>query len=201
MSFEQQFAEGIGYRKHFDPDFKLDDAEKRLLEKTFLQTSKKAMQEPFFSIRQGVCSEAATYAADNSVAPFNYQCLADSHTFLRACLDQKFLDERYMTLTVGDVSYNGNRLFNATRHTIEECVKVGISTADTPRFHVWLTLVDMTIIDLTIVNQLVASDYLPTPVASEQWLNVWRPERKGKFDYHPVLIDDDFLSRLQKRPH
>jgi len=203
MSFEEKFTLGIEYRKRFDPAFRLDDNARRLLQKTFTETSEKAMNEPFFSIRQGVCSEAAKYAANNSVEPYAYQCLADSHTFLMACLDQKFLDERYMTLTVGDVSFDGESLFKTTRQTIEDCVANGISTVDQPGFHVWLTLVDMTIIDLTIVRMLAGERKLraPDPHAPEQWLNVWRPERKGRFDYHPILIDDDFLYRLQKRTH
>lgn len=201
MSFEQKIAQGIEYRQHFEPELKLDEKTTRLLENLFVQTSKKAMQEPFFSIRQGVCSHAANYAADNSVEPFAYQCLADSHTFLQSCLDQKFLDDRYMTLTVGDISFDGERLFNATQQTIEDCVASGISTVDQPRFHVWLTLVDMTVIDLTIVNQLVVLNRLPIPTAPDKWLNVWRPERKGRFDYHPILIDDNFLSRLQRSVH
>ncbi|MFK7860231.1 MAG: hypothetical protein AB8B64_15530 [Granulosicoccus sp.] len=201
MSFEEKFTQGIEYRKHFDPEFKLDEDARNLLAHTFKQTSKKAMQEPFFSIRQGICSEATKYAADNSVEPFAYQCLADSHTFLQACLEQGFVDERYMTLTVGDVTFEGQRLFNSTRQTIEDCVSMGISTIDTPKFHVWLTLVDMTIIDLTIVSQLLVDKRLPKPESPDQWLNVWRPERKGKYEYHPILVDDDFLVRLQKRPH
>ncbi|MFK7995384.1 MAG: hypothetical protein AB8B87_14680 [Granulosicoccus sp.] len=201
MSFEQKFTQGIEYRQHFDPDFYLDDDARNLLEQTFVNTSQKAMQEPFRSIRLGICAEAAKYAADNSVEPFSYQSLADSHTFLQACLDQKFLDERYMTLTVGDVSFDGEKLFNATRQTIQHCVAEGISTVDEPEFHVWLTLVDMTVIDLTIISHLIKQTRLPTPASMEQWLNVWRPERRGRFDYHPILIDDSFLSRLQKPAH
>lgn len=201
MTFEQQFTQGIEYRSQFDPSFNLDERAKVLLESTFSQTSEKAMKEPFFSIRQGVCSKAIEYASNNSVAPFSYQCLADSHTFLRACIDNKFLDEKYMTLTVGDVSFEGSKLFNTNRHAVEECVRNGISTADTPKFHVWLTLVDMTVIDLTIVNHLIANKRLPTPIKPAEWLNVWRPDRKGRFDYHPLLIDDEFLSRFQRPAH
>lgn len=201
MTFEQQFAQGIEYKSKFDPSFSLDEPSRALLESTFSQTSEKAMQEPFFSIRQGVCAKAIDYASENSVTPFSYQCLADCHTFLRACIDNKFLNEKYMTLTVGDVSFEGNKLFNTSRYAIEECVQNGISTADTPRFHVWLTLVDMTVIDLTIVTYLMAMNRLPTPARPAQWLNVWRPDRKGRFDYHPILIDDEFLSRFIRQAH
>lgn len=203
MSFEQQFTHGIAYRAHFDAAFTLDDDASRLLKDTFTKTSGKAMEEPFFSIRQAVCSHATTYASEHSGAHFAYQCLADSHTFLRACLEHKVVNPLYMTLTVGDVSLDGKRLFNASRETISTAVDQGISTIDTPKFHVWLTLADMTVIDLTIVRQLVASGAIPEP-SSEQdasWLTVWREERKGRFDYHPILIDDDFLSRLQRPAH
>lgn len=201
VTFAQEFTQGIENRKHFDPEFELDNDGKRLLESTFVQTSEKAMQEPFFSIRQGVCFEAAKYAGDNRVEPYAYQCLADSHTFLQACLEQKFLDKNYMTLTVGDVSFEGDRLFNTDQQTIESCIATGISTVDEPEFHVWLTLVDMTVIDLTIVSQLINLKRLPVPAESGQYLQVWHPERAGKFNYHPILIDDDFLSKLQKQSH
>ncbi len=201
MSFEHQFTHGIAYRAHFDPSFKLDDEASRVLENTFAQTSSKAMEEPFFSIRQSVCSQAAIYAADQASAHFAYQCLADSHTFLQACLEHNIVNPRYMTLTVGDVSLDGQRLFNASRTTIGTAVEKGISTADEPTFHVWLTLADMTVIDLTLVRQLAASGKLPEPADADAWLTVWRQERKGRFDYHPILIDDDFLSRLQRPSH
>ena len=201
MSFEQQFTQGIEYRSHFDSSFTLDEQSQKLLESTFSKTSEKAMQEPFFSLRQSLCSHAIEYASENRTQSYSYQCLADSHTFLRACIEQKFVREKYMTLTVGDVSLDGERLFGVTRSTLQECVAQGISTADNPRFHVWLTLADMSVVDLTIMSQLISLGKLPEPSAREQWLNVWRAERKGRFDYHPVLIDDDFLSRLIKPAH
>lgn len=201
MTFEQQFTRGIEYRTHFDPDFKLDEKAQATLEKTFSRTSERALEEPFFSIRQKVCALAQTYAADNSVQPYAYQCLADSHTFLAACLEQGIVDKRYMTLTIGDISVDGHRLYDVSRDTLRSAVETSISTFDEPAFHVWLTLVDMTVIDLTIVNQLTSAQKTSASKLPEQWLNVWRPERRGRFDYHPILIDDDFLSRLQRPAH
>jgi hypothetical protein len=99
------------------------------------------------------------------------------------------------------VSFDGKKLFNVTRDTIAETVSDGISTIDAQRFHVWLTLVDMTVIDLTINQQLLSLNKIALPQQKSQWLNVWQPERPGKFDYHPILIDDEFLKRLQRRPH
>ena len=201
MTFEQQFTRGIEYRTHFDPDFKLDEKAKAQLEATFSKTSEQALQEPFFSIRQKICSLAQIYAADNSAKPFAYQCLADSHTFLTACLQQGIVDKRYMTLTIGDVSVDGQRLYDVSRETLRSAVATSISTFEEPAFHVWLTLVDMTVIDLTIVSQLIGLQLMPAAENSEQSLTVWRPERRGRLDYHPVLIDDDFLSRLQRSAH
>lgn len=201
MTFEQQFTRGIEYRAHFDSDFKLDEKAQAKLVDTFSRTSERALEEPFFSIRQKICSLAETYAADNSVKPFAYQCLADSHTFLTACLEQGIVDKRYMTLTIGDISVDGQRLYNVSRETLRSAVGTSISTFDEPKFHVWLTLVDMTVIDLTIVKQLISEHNTSAPEIPEKWLNVWRPERCGKFDYHPILIDDDFLSRLQRPAH
>ena len=201
MSFERQFSLGIKYRSRFDPLFTLDEPSRALLENTFERTRDRAMEEPFFGIRQAICEQAIAYAADTSIPSYAYQCLADSHTFLSACLQQKLIDKRYMTLTVGDVSFDGQRLFGVTRESIEDCVCTGISTTDKPRFHVWLTLVDMTVIDLTVVRQLIELQLLPVPTEPVQWLNIWRAERMGRFNYHPMLIDDDFLMRLQRPAH
>ena len=201
MSFSEEFVRGISYRSHFDSAFKIDANSARVLERAFDSTSAKAMEEPFFSIRQQVCSLAQVYAADNHVAPYSYQCLADSHTFLNACLTQRIVNEKYMTLTVGDVSFDGQKLFDSSRSSLELAVAQGISTQDKPLFHVWLTLADMTIVDLTIINQLVSLNQIRTPASDDEWLHVWRAERKGRFDYHPMLVDDDFLSRLQRPAH
>ena len=198
MSFSKEFVRSISYRSRFDPAFSIDAHSARVLEATFNSTSAQAMEEPFFSIRQKVCSLAQVYAADNDVESYPYQCLADSHTFLNACLTQRIVNEKYMTLTVGDVSFNGQKLFDVSHGTLESAVAQGISTKDKQRFHVWLTLADMTIVDLTIINQLVSLNQIRTPASDEEWLNVWRAERKGRFDYHPMLVDDDFLSRLQR---
>lgn len=198
MSFEKRFTQSIEFRSHFDAQFKLDGTAMQLLEKTFKQTSEKALQEPFFSIRQTICALAKDYASDNSVTPYSYQCLADSHVFLRACIDQKAVNEKYMTLTVGDVSFKGKKLFDASRQTMKSVVANGISTKDKQLFHVWLTLADMSVVDLTIINQLTIKGLLQESDSNNQLLNVWRSERKGDFEYHPLLVDDDFLSRLQK---
>ncbi|MDC0434102.1 hypothetical protein OAM69_00480 [bacterium] len=201
MSFSEEFVRSISYRSHFDSAFKIDEDSARVLERTFEDTSARALEEPFFGIRQTVCALAQVYAADNETAPYPYQCLADSHTFLNACLAQKIVNEKYMTLTVGDVSFDGQKLFDVSRSTLESAVAQGISTQDKPRFHVWLTLADMTIVDLTIINQLASLLHICAPSSDNELLNVWRTERKGRFDYHPMLVDDDFLSRLQRAAH
>lgn len=201
MSYEQQFTQGIENLIHFDSRFSLDEPARELLEKTFRRTSEKALEEPYFGIRQQVCLEAARYAGNNLVDAFAYQCLADSHTFLEASVQQRLVHKNYMTLTIGDVSFDGKPLFNATQATLQSCVSDGISTGDRQRFHVWLTLADMTVIDLSIVAYLVEHQLLSEPVRSEDWLNVWRAERQGRFDYHPLLIDDAFLSRLRRPAH
>lgn len=201
MSFTEQVVDSIGYRGHFDPNFHLDEEIAQILEQTFKNTAAKSMQEPFFSIRQRVCSLAQTFAADQSAEAFSYQCLADSHTFLQACLKEREVKEQYMTLTVGDISFDGKKLFGTSRQTLQQAVETGISTRDTPKFHVWLTLVDMTVIDLTIALYLIKTEHIEPPTSDDQWLTVWRPERKGRLDYHPMLIDDKFLSRLQRPAH
>lgn len=201
MSFEKHFTQSIEFRAHFDAQFRLNSEAIQLLEKTFRQTSENAMLEPFFSIRQGLCTLAQEFASNNSVAPYSYQCLADSHVFLQACIDQNVIGEKYMNLTVGDVSFKGEKLFNATRDTIESAVSNGISTIEKPLFHVWLTLSDLTVIDLTIINHLITRGVVEEPAYSDQFINVWRPERKGDYEYHPVLVDDDFIVRLQKPVH
>lgn len=201
MSFAKQFTKGIEFRTQFDENFSLNLQDMKLLESMFVKTSGQAMDEPFFSLRQKICRLAQTYAADRSTKSFAYQCLADSHTFLQACIDQRIIDERYMTLTVGDVSYSNKRLYGASRETINLAIKHGISTRDKQQFHVWLTLADMTVVDLTINSQLTESGTKTRQEFDAQPLNVWRPERCGKFNYHPVLIDDDFLKRLQRPCH
>jgi|GEM_PF-1913272 len=201
MSFSQEFVQGISFRNTFDPGFSIDDQGTRVLENTFADTAARAMEEPFFGIRQNLCNLAIDYASDTRIEPYSYKCLADSHTFLQACLEGGAINPGYMTLTVGDVSFNGKKVFNASRDSIASAVSDGISTADEQRFHVWLTLVDMTVIDLTIVRQLLTMQKISTPKRAEQWLNVWRTERRGRFDYHPLLIDDNFLARLQRAAH
>lgn len=201
MSFEKHFTQSIEFRTRFDAHFTIDEPAIELLEGTFRRTRERAMQEPFFSIRQGICALAQEYAADTSVDAYSYQCLADCHVFLRACIEQKIVHEKYMTLTVGDVSYRGSRLFGATRETMEQVVANGISTQDVPLFHVWLTLADMTVIDLTIMDQLARKGFLDGPADKVQKLNVWSPGNPGKFVYHPILVDDEFIKRLQKPLH
>lgn len=198
MSFEEQFTNSIEFRTHFDPHFVIEKNACDLLEATFRNTSEKAMQEPFFSIRQQVCSLAKTYDQQNSSASYSYQCLADSHVFLRACIEQKVVNEKYMTLTVGDVSYRGKRLFGTSRTTLQSTIASGICTQEKPLFHVWLTLADMTVIDFSILKHVCEYNIKETMPDTEQRVTIWRPERKGDFDYHPVLVDDDFLSRLRR---
>lgn len=198
MSFEKNFVQGIEFRSHFDAQFSLDTDARMLLEATFQKTNDQAMQEPFFSIRQQVCALAKVYADQKEVRPFTYQCLADCHVFLQACVEQEVVQEKYMTLTVGDVTFKNTRLFNTSRNTIQNAIATGISTKDVPQFHVWLTLADMTVIDFSISRYLSASGIEEKRHTPCQSPTIWRPDRKRDINYLPVLVDDGFLYRLQK---
>jgi hypothetical protein len=198
MSFEKSFVQGIEFRSHFDAQFSLDTDACMLLEATFEKTNDQAMQEPFFSIRQQVCAHAKVFADQKEVKPFAYQCLADCHVFLEACIKHEVVQKKYMTLTVGDVTFKDTRLFNTTRNTLQNAITTGISTQDVPQFHVWLTLADMTVIDFSINRYLNASDIDAKPHAARQSPTIWRPDCKRDINYLPVLVDDDFLYRLQK---
>lgn len=201
MSIEKQFTESIAFRTQLDKHFDLDANACDVLESTFRKTCSRAMQEPFFSIRQRVCSLAKSFGDASSAPPYPYQCLADSHVFLNACIAEAAVQEKYLTLTVGDVSYHGELLFNTTRNTLQETIATGISTEDKPKFHVWLTLADMTIIDFSILNIVSAGAESASDCKLNQGVNIWRPERKGPLEYHPLLVDDEFLKRLQKPSH
>lgn len=198
MSFEKQFTNSIEFRTSFDSQFTLSAQACALLESTFRKTNEQAMQEPFFSIRLQVCSLATSYAKQACVDAYAYRCLADSHVFLNACIEQQAIQSKYMTLTIGDVSFQGRKLFNTSRSTLLDAVANGISTQDDPVFHAWLTLADMTVIDFTIVEHLHRAGICHSPEEPGQQLTIWRPERKGLLDYHPILVDDDLLKRLQK---
>ncbi|MFK7892731.1 MAG: hypothetical protein AB8B63_18100 [Granulosicoccus sp.] len=201
MSIEKQFTESIAFRTQFDKHFDLDADACEVLESTFRKTCDQAMQEPFFSIRQNVCTLAKSFADDNTAPAYSYQCLADSHVFLNACIAQAVVQEKYLTLTVGDVAYRGESLFNTTRTTLHDAIASGISTEDKPRFHVWLTLADMTIIDFSILTVLGSGAHAALGGKSNQGVNIWRPERKGPLEYYPLLVDDEFLARLQRPSH
>lgn len=201
VSLEKNFIDSIKFRTQFDEQFSISKATCKLLETQYKETSQQAMQEPFFSIRQNICTLANSYAANNSANAYTYKCLADSHVFLRACVEQNAVKEKYMNLTIGDVSFRGQPLFNTTRSIIQNVVDDGISTRDNPRFHVWLTLADMTIIDFTINDYLAQQKQAEDSIPNISPVSVWRPERQAGLSYHPLLVDDAFLTRLQSPAH
>lgn len=100
-----------------------------------------------------------------------------------------------LRLTVGNILYKGNNIYQLNKKKLKEIVKEGHALTKSLDLHVWLTASDMTVYDLTIIPTLKELGYgMQSDEISEY--KVWNQDDKKGFDYVPLLVDDKFSRRV-----
>lgn len=98
-----------------------------------------------------------------------------------------------MAVTIGNVHYKGQNIYNVSKSALKRILNVGHNTNEKLNVHVWLTLDNMTVFDLTILSSLAAMEIMPPLQEEESPVLVWREDSPGEFNYEPLLIHNAFF--------
>ena len=98
-------------------------------------------------------------------------------------------------VTIGNVYFKGENLYKLTKSKLLSILDSGNATNESINVHVWLTWDNMTVVDPTIVSTLLEREKLnPKEVHSK--VLIWKQEKPGDYEYEPILVDNDFLSKI-----
>jgi hypothetical protein len=102
-----------------------------------------------------------------------------------------------LCITVGNVIYKGDNLYNLTKDGLRGIIEKGPSAIGSLDLHVWLTLEDMTVIDLSIIPTLVHRGELPESALADPIL-FWHEGMDSDFEYQPILVDNGFMYKVDR---
>lgn len=104
----------------------------------------------------------------------------------------------WLLLTVGEVKYKQESVYDITQSKVEDCVRRGFQPNEALGVHVWLTLEDMTIFDLTIMASLLRLGWISKAEYDARPVIIGKPEELQDFVFVPYLVDNDFVAKVDR---
>lgn len=126
------------------------------------------------------------------------KCHAVSHDALFQAVMSKEYTEEEVSLTIGDVAFDGKWLYNVDEESVAEIIKAGVQVDKTLDCHVWLTYRSNHVFDMSILFNLERRGQWR--IGPSQWPVVyWNDlgeKAKWRLQYKPIIVDNDFLYRV-----
>lgn len=129
-------------------------------------------------------------------SPFKiaHACHSVSHAFRHNFRSLPEVGQAFeLAITVGNVYYRGENIYQASRNSIQELIQRGPRSGEELPVHVWLTLEDMTVLDLTVLASL---RYHGRYDGENEGMLVWNESDPGDFRFEPLLVDNLFATRV-----
>jgi hypothetical protein len=123
-------------------------------------------------------------------------------------------DDNEISVTIGDVSFKGNKLYNLNKEKLRHILQEGQKDNSYPiDVHAWITYKSIYVFDPVIklnlarrklipptkdsfVSWVVHRELIPRHLDMKDCLLSWNDNNKQELDYHPLLIDNDFSHRV-----
>ncbi|EKF74514.1 hypothetical protein A11A3_07805 [Alcanivorax hongdengensis A-11-3] len=196
MSYLSQFVASLRFLEEFNEEYKAGAPDEDTL-RDVLSELESRHDDPLYndvlaairSLSKGVL---AKYRKEDVVN----KCHAVSQSLWETCANI-FPPEVRLNITVGNVFYKGNNLYNLTKDSLREIIKQGPAAVGSLDVHVWLTLEEMTVIDLSIIPTLVHRGELPESALADPIL-FWREGIESDFEFQPILVDNEFMHRVDR---
>ena len=109
----------------------------------------------------------------------------------------KFAEGFALSVTVGNVSYKNEFLYETSKEEIASILLKG-RTREVLNVHVWLTLENMTIIDPSINFTLAKRGKIKEKVLRRSPVRIINPGEKTDFKYFPMLVDNEFAHTVDE---
>lgn len=125
-------------------------------------------------------------------------CHSVSQQFFEGCQGVGFAEQCGLAITVGNVEYNGKKVYPTSREHVAKTLEEGFSPDKPLDLHVWITTVNMFVIDLTIIPTLVAKGVAKPKDFKGSEVLVAKNGVKKNLRYRPILHDDGFMYKVDR---
>lgn len=136
----------------------------------------------FFLAKTGTSNEIAN------------NCHSISHSF-RETVEKNYGNAFPLSITIGNVFYKNENIYNLSKSSLKKILNEGVCLDKPLSVHVWLTLDDMTVVDLSIISTLIRRGEVTESEFASLAL-IWTEENPGDFWFEPILVDNDFFSKV-----
>lgn len=102
-----------------------------------------------------------------------------------------------LAITIGNIFYKGDCVYNVSETVIKRILNEGVISDKPLDVHVWLTLENMSVIDPTFLCTLAVRNIDISPYGASPVL-VWNENIPSDFRYEPILVDNDFYSKVDR---
>jgi hypothetical protein len=190
-SYLEQFIESMRYLEFFQSDSMPDYAEIR---RALLGFQSAANAEMYRGLLEEVLLPLGASFLANSPFKVANSCHSVSHAFRHSFRNLPSVGEVFeLAITVGNVSYRGENIYQASRDRIRDLIMQGPRDGEDLPVHVWLTVEDMTVLDLTILASLRHRGQYE---GHSEGMLVWKANDPGDFLFEPLLVDNLFATRV-----
>ncbi|MFC1672650.1 hypothetical protein ACFL12_00720 [Pseudomonadota bacterium] len=198
MNYLDQFIDALKFLTKFNKEYRdmnPDFEETRQILSSF---QKATNEDTYINFRKFIKDFSEAFIQKIPEEHVINKCHAASYSFWSAFQNLEYSDAFSIQITVGNVFYKGENIYNLSKGNLTKIINKGPSRDEALDAHVWVTLEDMTVIDLTIIPTLVHRGLLPKSELDTGRVLIWRECDKSDYSYQPILVDNDFTQRVDE---
>lgn len=195
MEYLKQYVSSLKYLEEFSEEYRKKGNNFEAVEKELLENCSTENENRNSRIRARI--EEITNSYVKTVPPENLinNCHVITYDFYQQFI--KGYGAKHIDITIGNSYYQGKSRYNLSKQKLKTIINQGFQPDKELPVHVWLTLDDMTVFDLTIIPTLIAKGELNLNEVTNHVL-VWRENTISDFHFEPLLVDNDFIGRVEK---
>lgn len=189
-----QFVEGLRFLHELYPQYNPNFDQVR---ENLLSNQRPELAETYRKVVR-VVKECASRQITNEggYAAVARRCHAVSDGFLRTWKTTKFSEAVEISITVGNVYFNGESIYPVTKDLLRSIIARGPKLNENLNVHVWLTIENMAVLDLTILPSLKRMRKYNAVLTNDSAPLIWKEGEKSRFRYEPLLVHNDFFSEI-----
>lgn len=192
MSYRSKFIDSLRFLGQIEPESWVSEERLRGIEEVIVMTQTDA--DVVEAYAKGLELMVAIGEKWIQAMPYGpqHKCHSLAQGFITTWNSTPFAKAAPLAVTIGNVYYKGQNIYEATRESILEAIRIGPTTEKLP-MHVWLTRDDMTVIDFAIRPSLIAMGLTEPIAAEESPLLIWKESDPGDFRFEPLLVHNNFF--------
>jgi len=195
MSYLEQFVDSMRFLEKFDKNQKKEGLN---YEDVSRGIERNLLDEELQNFLDNNLGNAANGFIRNSPGNLANLCHSVSQQFYENWMSQKIGDIAPVAITVGNVKYKGQEIYQVSRSSVKRIMAKGFCPDESLDVHVWLTFSNMTVLDLTIIPTLVSKGLASPSEFEDLRYVIWKEGESSSFEYIPVLQHNNFMYVVDK---